>query len=272
MINKFLSSFISQILLITSINTNNCRRFKPCLSCHRKPTYGYDKLCPSWVYSPDSNIHITRDREWFEDDYMAFSSIVYHTRNKPWDNAMQQIEVGPCGPPFGRETKERSLFHPHVRHDIRAKWPADERHRFERYRSTRSPSVNIRQKPWSEEELPWLKNDGVNFDEMAERTKNSYDKELPAYAGNLKTRKIVTVLRGKHRTRWLKNPFQEHFDRHMGYCESEEMAAMQVKDIMSEAGLEVSSDEEWEDMDEDDTDEGMCECEDNKCECPNGID
>lgn len=71
---------------------------------------------------------------------MAFSSIVYHTRNKPWDNAMQQIE-------------------------------------------------------------------GVNFDEMAERTKNSYDKELPAYAGNLKTRKIVTVLRGKHRTRWLKNPF-----------------------------------------------------------------
>ncbi|KAJ4230287.1 hypothetical protein NW760_006697 [Fusarium oxysporum] len=162
------------------------------------------------------------DREWFEDDYMAFSSIVYHTRNKPWDNAMQQIEVGPCGPPFGRETKERSLFHPHVRHDIRAKWPADERHRFERYRSTRSPSVNIRQKPWSEEELQWLKNEGVNFDEMAERTKNSYDKELPAYAGNLKTRKIVTVLRGKHRTRWLKNPFQEHFDRHMGYCESEE--------------------------------------------------
>lgn len=55
------------------------------------------------------------------------------------------------------------------------------------------------------------------------------------------------------------------------------MAAMQVKDIMSEAGLEVSSDEEWEDMDEDesgweDTDEDMCECEDNKCECPNGID
>ncbi|EXA51557.1 hypothetical protein FOVG_00177 [Fusarium oxysporum f. sp. pisi HDV247] len=88
---------------------------------------------------------------------------------------------------------------------------------------------------------------------MAERTKNSYDKELPAYAGNLKTRKIVTVLRGKHRTRWLKNPFQEHFDCHMGYCESEEMAAMQVKDIMSEGELEVSSDEEWEDMDEDES-------------------
>ncbi|KAH7493066.1 hypothetical protein FOMA001_g1800 [Fusarium oxysporum f. sp. matthiolae] len=55
------------------------------------------------------------------------------------------------------------------------------------------------------------------------------------------------------------------------------MAAMQVKDIMSGGGLEVSSDEEWEDMDEDesgweDTDEDMCECEDNKCECPNGID
>ncbi|KAF4498920.1 hypothetical protein FAGAP_4933 [Fusarium agapanthi] len=32
---------------------------------------------------------ITRDREWFEDDYMAFSSIVYHTRDKPWSDAKE---------------------------------------------------------------------------------------------------------------------------------------------------------------------------------------
>ncbi|KAG5755459.1 hypothetical protein H9Q72_004424 [Fusarium xylarioides] len=217
-------------------------RIKRFQSCHRKSTHGNDKICSSWVYSPESNVHITRDREWFEDDYMAFSSIVYHTHDEPWSNAerftnhglelnpehytwahgvgtvilktkrspnrrpntkgnknmselvlknvilapnyicnviggniaqdgyvarvgpgsikcegeirdstgfqvahfrnnrntMQQIEVRIWGPPLGRELKERSAFPtrirldlPYFKHDIQAKWPAEERHRFE---------------------------------------------------------------------------------------------------------------------------------------------
>lgn len=47
------------------------------------------------------------------------------------------------------------------------------------------------------------------------------------------------------------------------------MAAMQVKDIIREQGLEVSDDEEWEDEDED---EDVCECEHDKCECAEGVD
>ncbi|KAF4945840.1 hypothetical protein FGADI_11636 [Fusarium gaditjirri] len=361
-----------------------------------------------------ANVHpsITRDREWFEDDYMAFSSIIYHTRHKPWGNVkeltnhgeeldpedytwahgvgtvklktrrfpgrrrahnhgeiilknvifapdyicniiganiahdgyvvevdptygnpcageirdntgsrvahfreltspMQHIEVRLCGPPYGRETKQRSPFHPEVKHDIRAKWPATERLRFEMYRSTRSPSVNIGDKPWSEEELQRLKCEGKDPDEVLETLKKRCAEEKPEHAEEPNTDLMMAMIRGKQRELWLKNPFQDRFDYYMGYRESEVcewlfspaqrdfvcqawrntkdfmdmfgykhdleddcmMAAIQVKDLMREEGFEVSSDDEWEDMDEDesgweDTDEDMCECEGNKCECP----
>ncbi|KAF5649228.1 hypothetical protein F25303_4765 [Fusarium sp. NRRL 25303] len=217
-------------------------------------------------------------------------------------HSIQQIEVGIWGPPLGREIKERSTFPqrirhdlPYFKHDIQAKWSADERCRFERYKSTRFPSVDIGKKPWSEEELQWLRNEGIEFDEMVERAKIRHDEEHPEDAG-IKTRK-------------------EHFDRHTRYHEPNEceqafspaqrgfvnqvwgdakgfmymygyryevdddcrMAAMQMKDIMREQGLEVSDDEEWESEDEDesvweDTEEEICECEHNKCECVDGID
>ncbi|KAF5251210.1 hypothetical protein FANTH_3645 [Fusarium anthophilum] len=330
-------------------------RIKRFQSCHRRRTHENDKLCSSWVYSPESNVHITRDREWFEDGYMAFSSIVYHTRDKPWSNAvnftnhglelnpedytwahgvgtvilktkrsprgrgrrpmselvlnnvifapnyicnviggniaedgyevevgpgrtnvrnsMQQIEVRLWRPPLVREIMERSAFPQRIRydlpffkHNIQVKWPVDERHRFER-------------------------DEGIDFDEEVERAKFRH----------LKTRKTVTILRGKHRARWPRKPFQYHFDLHTRFPEALKsgwvfsfaqngfvnqvwgdakefmymygyryevdddcrMAAMQVKDIMSEQGYEVSSDEEWEDQDEDDsawedTDEEIC--------------
>ncbi|KAI7761675.1 hypothetical protein LZL87_013113 [Fusarium oxysporum] len=344
------------------------------------------------VPTGEKQLRSEHDRQ-FEDDYMAFSSIVYHTRNKPWDNAkeltnrgeklesedytwahgvgtvklktkrfpnrrgthshgeiilknaifapdyicniiggniaqdgyvvevgrncgndcageirdktgylvahfrqlrssMQQIGVRLCGPPSGRETKERSPFYPEVGHDIRAKWPADERVRFEIY-------------------------EGINLHEAFENVKKYCAEDGPAHAEKLNTDLSMAVFRGKQRTRWLKNPFQEHFDYHMGSCESDVcewafseaqrgfvsrlwenakdfmdmygykndfddecmMEVMQVKGIMREEGLEVSSDEEWEDMDEDesgwedtdeDEDEDICDCEDDKCECPNG--
>ncbi|KAF4439446.1 hypothetical protein FACUT_4201 [Fusarium acutatum] len=117
---------------------------------------------------------------------------------------------------------------------------------------------------------------------MVERARIRHDKEHPADAGSLKTRKIVTILRGKHCARWPKNLFQEHFDLHTRFREALEcgrafsfaqngfvnqvwgdakefmymygyrnevdddcrMAALQVKDITREQGLEVSSDEE----------------------------
>ncbi|KAI1031621.1 hypothetical protein LB504_000254 [Fusarium proliferatum] len=215
-------------------------------------------------------------------------------------------------PPFGRETKQRSPFHPEVRHDIRAKWPASERLRFERYRSTRDPSVDIGEKPWLEEELQWLKDDGHDPDEHFESFKKHYAEKGPQYAKKADSDLMIVVFRGKLRTLWLKNPFQQHFDHHRGYRESDDyewafsaaqidfvsktwgktmhfmnmfgyksgceddcmMAAMHVKDLMREEGLEVSSED---DMGEDgsgweDTDEDMCECEHNKCECVGGID
>ncbi|KLP00690.1 hypothetical protein CEK27_001640 [Fusarium fujikuroi] len=337
-------------------------RLKLLRSCHRRPTHGGDKLCSSWVYSPESEVHIilktkrspsrrpsTRGEKNMgelvlknviyapnyicnviggniaQDGYAAKVDTgsfkcsgdirdttgcrVAHFRlNK---NSMQQIEVRIWGPPSGRELKERSAFPtrirldlPYFKHDIWAKWPTDERCRFERYRLTRFPSVNIGKRPWSEEELQWLGNEGINFDEMVERTKIRHDEEHPADAG-IKTRKVVTILRGKHRAQWLKNPFQEHFDLHTRSCKAYAcdrafslaqngfvyqvwddaqqfmymygyeyevnddcgIAAIQVKDIMREQVLEVSNDEEWEDEDED-----VCECEHDKCECVDGID
>ncbi|SCN72286.1 uncharacterized protein FFNC_00398 [Fusarium fujikuroi] len=131
------------------------------------------------------------------------------------------------GPPAEDSAQEaRSAFPtrirldlPYFKHDIQAKWPTDERCRFERYRLTRFPSVNIGKRPWSEEELQWLGNEGINFDEMVERTTIRHDEEHPADAG-IKTRKVVTILRGKHRAQWLKNPFQEHFDLDTRSCEA----------------------------------------------------
>ncbi|KAI1047282.1 hypothetical protein LB505_008047 [Fusarium chuoi] len=140
---------------------------------------------------------------------------------------MQHIEVRLCGSPFGRETKQRSPFHPEVRHDIRAKWPARERLRFERYRSTRDPSVDIGEKPWLEEELQWLKDDGHDPDEYFETFKKHYTEKGP---------------RGKLRTLRLKNPFQQHFDHHRGYRESDDYewasSAAQI-DFKDDDGVEV---------------------------------
>jgi hypothetical protein len=179
----------------------------------------------------------------------------------------------------------------------------------------RIPSVNIREKPLSEGELQWLRNEGMNFDEEVERARIRLDKKSPADAGSLRTRKIATILRGKHRAQWLKIPLQDHFETHTRFREALKcdrgfsfaqngfvnqvrgdakefmdmyeyryevddeckMAAIRVKDIMREQGLEVSGNEKWEDEDEsgcEDTDEDMfeCECEHNKCECIDGID
>lgn len=137
---------------------------------------------------------------------------VAHFRNHR--NTMQQIKVRIWGPPSGRELKERSAFPsrirldlPYFKHDIQAKWPTDERCRFERFRSTRILSVNIGKKPWSEGELQWLKNEGITFNVDVERARIRLDKKNPADAGSLRTRKIATILRGKHRAQWLKNPF-----------------------------------------------------------------
>ncbi|KAH7269267.1 uncharacterized protein BKA55DRAFT_4027 [Fusarium redolens] len=73
--------------IITLVNMS--RPLNRHMSCHRQPSGKNDLLCPSWVYSPTSNIHITRDYAWVEDDYMAFSSIIYHGSDEPWENAQE---------------------------------------------------------------------------------------------------------------------------------------------------------------------------------------
>ncbi|KAF5534960.1 hypothetical protein FMEXI_11041 [Fusarium mexicanum] len=318
--------------VIPSINMYPYDRIKRFQSCHRKRTHENDKLCSSWVYSPESNVHITGDREWFEDDYMAFSSIVYHTSDKPWSDAVSftnhGLELNPEDynwahgvgtvilktkrSPRGRGRPNTSelvlknvIFVPNYICNVIGGTIAEDGVVVEvgpsRNRSTRCPSVNIGEQPWSEEELQWLRDEGIDFDQEVERAKFRHDMEHPADAGSLKTRKIVTILRGKHRARWLRNPLQYHFDLHTRFREALNcgwvfsfsqnsfvnqvwgdakefmymygyryevdddcrMAAMQVKDIMSERGLEVSSDEEWEDENEDDsawedTDEEIC--------------
>ncbi|EWG36150.1 hypothetical protein FVEG_14629 [Fusarium verticillioides 7600] len=52
------------------------------------------------------------------------------------------------------------------------------------------------------------------------------------------------------------------------------MAAIQVKDIMREQGLEVSGNEKWENEneDEDENESGWEDTEEEICECIDGID
>ncbi|CVK84802.1 uncharacterized protein FMAN_01729 [Fusarium mangiferae] len=319
------------------------RRLGPYLSCHREPTYGCEKPCGSWVYSPKSNIHITRDREWFEDDYMAFSSIIYHSRHKPWDNAEDLTKRGEEPDPEdfswahgvgtvklktkrspnksgGRNRGEiilkNVIFAPDYICNIIGGNITQDGYVVEvDYNYTnqvRDPSVDIGEKPWLEEELQWLKDDGHDPDEHFETFKKHYAEKGPQYAKKADSDLMIVVFRDKLRTLWVKNPFQQHFDHHRGYRESDDyewafsaaqidfvsktwgktmhfmnmfgyksgceddcmMAAVHVKDLMREEGLEVSSED---DMGEDgsgweDTDEDMCECEHDKCECVGGID
>ncbi|KAF9779373.1 hypothetical protein IL306_001918 [Fusarium sp. DS 682] len=109
-------------------------------------------------------------------------------------------------------TKSRSQFHPEIRYDIQAKWPVEERQRFELYESTRDPAVIIGEKPWTDEEKAWLKKEGVDFDKEFEEFKKEMIKEQPEAAEDVDTDTPLKALRAKYRVEMLKNPFQDRFD------------------------------------------------------------
>ncbi|KAJ4263574.1 hypothetical protein NW762_006394 [Fusarium torreyae] len=182
-----------------------------------------DLPCPSWVYSPDSTVHVATDRSWFEDDYVVTldpnpkkpnagiirdkdGAQMAHFKRLARSN--QQTEVQLSGPPHGPEVGE-SPFHPEVTYEIKAKWQPYERGRLQTYRATRNPGVQIGEKPFTEEEKEWFKWRGMDYERDLEQGGGRH-------AGN---EEIQKALRTGYRYNKMKNPNQNLFDKFVGFKE-----------------------------------------------------